>query len=86
MNENTDPDVQVIEGATNDDVRPGDHITWAYVEEIGSVTTTHRREGVAHHRDRDGGWRAEDGVWLSTWEGEGVTITIRRPVPVGQEP
>ena len=79
MGEQNDPNVQVIENATRDDVRPGDHITWMCVEEIDSVTTEHHREGIAHHRDRDGDWRAKDEACITI--GEGATLTIRRTAP-----
>lgn len=77
MSEPNDANVQIIENATRDDVRPGDHITWMCVEEIDSVTTKHHREGIAHHRDRDGDWRAKDEACITL--GEGTTLTIRRP-------
>ena len=78
MSEPTTPTVQIIENATRDDVRPGDHITWMCVEEIDSVTAKHHREGIAHHRDRDGDWRAKDEACITI--GEGTTLTIRRAV------
>ena len=79
MSEPNDANVQIIENATRDDVRPGDHITWMCVEEIDSVTTKHHREGIAHHRDRDGDWRAKDEACITL--GEGTTLTIRRTAP-----
>ena len=79
MDEKIETAVQVIENATRDDVRPGDHITWMCVEEIDSVTTKHHREGIAHHRDRDGDWRAKDEACITI--GEGTTLTIRRAAP-----
>lgn len=79
MNTHTDTNVKIIENATRDDVRPGDHITWMCVEEIDSVTTKHHREGIAHHRDRDGDWRAKDEACITI--GEGTTLTIRRTAP-----
>lgn len=87
MNENTKTDVQLIENATRDDVRPGDHIIWERVRgRIGAATMLERREGIAHHRDKDGDWYTENDVWLAGLDGNDATITIRRPVPVGQEP
>ena len=86
MNENTNPDVKTIENATGDDVRPGDHVTWDDVEEERGMTITTRREGIAHHRDLDGDWWTEDGMWITFGESEGDTLTIRRPGPVKQEP
>ena len=71
--------VQVIENASLDDVRPGDHITWDDVEEEHGITCTLRREGIAHHRDLDGDWWTEDGMWVTSGEGEGIALTIRRP-------
>ena len=86
MNENIGPDVQVIENARLKDVRPGDHVTWDDVEEERGMTITTRREGIAHHRDLDGDWWTEDGMWITFGESEGDTLTIRRPGPVKQEP
>ena len=81
MNENTaDPRVETIENATRDDVRPGDHITWEEAETTCGVTRNTRREGIAHHRDSLGDWVTAEGGWLTVGEGEGVTLTIRRPV------
>ena len=79
MSTPAEPNVQIIENATRDDVRPGDHITWMHVEEIDSVATKHHREGIAHHRDRDGDWRAKDEACITI--GEGTTLTIRRTGP-----
>ena len=79
MDGQNDPNVKIIENATRYDVRPGDHITWMCVEEIDSVTTKHHREGIAHHRDRDGDWRAKDEACITI--GEGTTLTIRRTAP-----
>ena len=81
MNENTGPDVQTIENARLDDVRPGDHITWERVRSrMGAATMLERREGIADHRDKDGDWYTEDDVWLAGLEDAAVTITIRRPI------
>lgn len=81
MNEKNDPNVQIIENATRDDVRPGDHITWELNKRPDGATITERREGTAHHRDSFGDWWTDEGgVWLTLGAGEGVTITIRRPV------
>lgn len=70
--------VRIIEGATRDDVRPGDHISWEWHRERSGVTIVTRREGIAHHRDEEGDWRTAEGEWLT--KGEGVALTIRRPV------
>ena len=87
MNENTGLAVQVIENAARDDVRPGDHIIWERVRgRIGAATMLERREGIAHHRDKDGDWYTENDVWLAGLEDAVVTLTIRRPGPVKQEP
>ena len=86
MNENTGPDVQVIENARLKDVRPGDHVIWEAAEMRGGVTVTARREGIAHHRDKWGDWCTEGGVHITGGEGEGDTLTLRRPGPVKQEP
>ena len=79
MNEKNDPNVQVIENATRDDVRPGDHLTWTKTWTEDGVKITRRREGIAHHRDVDGDWWAKEGNYLTVGEGERITITIRRP-------
>lgn len=86
MNENTGPDVQIIENASLDDVRPGDHVVWEKTWVVRGVTCAEIREDVAHHLDSAGDWCNEDGMWITGGEGEGITLTIRRPVPVGQEP
>ena len=86
MNKKNETSVQIIENARLDDVRPGDHVTWDDVEEEHGITCTLRREGIAHHRDLDGDWWTEDGMWITGGAGEGITITIRRPGPVKQEP
>ena len=82
MNENTTTTVQVIENASRDDVRPGDHITWerTWVRHGVSRFTCH--EGIAHYRDRFGNWQAAEGGWLTDGEGPGTTLTIRRTIPV----
>lgn len=75
-----DPNVKIIESASRDDVRPGDHLTWTKVAEDGDVTNTLHREGIAHHRDVEGDWRTAGGVWITDGMGKGTTLTIRRPV------
>ena len=80
MNEKNDPNVQVIENATCDDVRPGDHVIWECAREFYGVTTTNRREGIAAHRRPNGNWSTAAGRDITYGEDEGVTITIRRPV------
>ena len=80
MNEKNDPNVQVIENATRDDVRPGDHLILETPRLWRDVTITTRREGIAHHRDGDGDWCTEDGVWLTDFSDASGTLTIRRPV------
>lgn len=74
--------VQVIENATRDDGRPGDHLTWEEVTTEGGVTRAVRHEGIAHHRDGDGDWCTEDGTWITLSDSDqaGVTLTIRRPI------
>ena len=80
MNEKNDPNVQVIENATRDDVRPGDHLILETPRLWRDVTITTRREGIAHHRDGDGDWCTEDGVWLTDFSDASGTLTIRRPI------
>lgn len=70
---------QTIENASLDDVRPGDYVVWEESsEEDRGVTRTVRREGIAHHRDISGDWCTEEDLWIT--DGEGTTITIRRPI------
>lgn len=80
MNTDTDTRVKTIENATLDDIRPGDHITWSEMWESRGVTTTKKREGIAHRRDADGDWCTEEGAWITDLSGDAVTITIRRTV------
>jgi len=47
------------------------------------VTRTVRREGIAHHRDSFGAWWTEDRGLITN--GEGIALTLRRPVPVERE-
>ena len=80
-----DQNVKIIENATRDDVRPGDHVVWERPVAERPVaerdaTTTLRREGIAHHRDHYGDWCTKGGMWLTDLAGEGTTITIRRPI------
>ena len=84
MSAPTEPNVQIIENATRDDVRPGDHVVWERPVAERPVaerdaTTTLRREGIAHHRDHYGDWCTKGGMWLTDLAGEGTTLTIRRP-------
>ena len=80
MNENTNPDVKTIENATRDDVRPGDHITWTRVWERDGVAVKIIYEGIAHHRaDDDNDWWTKGGMYITNGEGDGTTLTIRRP-------
>ena len=73
--------VQIIENARMDDVRPGDHITWERAETERGVTRTVRREGIAHHREQllDDWVTGDDGL-ITDGEDAAVTITIRRPI------
>lgn len=78
MDELNNQNVKIINNATRDDVRPGDHLTWARTTEYsGGVTVTERREGIAHERDWDGDWLTKGGLWITDGEGEGITLTIR---------
>jgi hypothetical protein len=81
MSENTDRNMQVIENATLDDVRPGDHLTWEETWEVYGVTTAQRREGIAHHRDINGDWCTERGAHITNCWASNGTVTIRRPIP-----
>ena len=80
MDELNNPNVQVIENATRDDVRPGDHLILEKAQTWRGVTITTRREGIAHHRDGAGDWCTEDGAWLTDFSDASGTLTIRRPV------
>ena len=74
----SDQNMQTIENATRADVRPGDHLTWKWVQEIDGVTVKSSHEGIAHHQDEYGDWWTEGGMWLTS--GDAGTLTIRRPV------
>ncbi|MCV7529053.1 hypothetical protein M3D01_004080 [Micrococcus luteus] len=82
MNENTKTDVQTIENASLDDVRPGDHLTWEYAREVGGVTISVRREGVAAGRYGSADWYTKAGMWI-TEVGFAGSLTIRRPALKG---
>ena len=78
--EGDDNGARVITNATLDDVRPGDHLTWERRATWRGVDTVKRREGTAHFRvPVTGDWQTEDGEWITNGEGEGITLTIRRP-------
>lgn len=72
--------VKIIENASRDDVRPGDHVTWEYTNTRNGVTTFERREGIAHHRDEDGDWCTKEGRYITYRESNDSVITIRRTV------
>ena len=82
MSTTTEPRVKIIENATPDEGRTGDHLIRESIRTEDGVTHTIRREGTAHHRDRFGNWRTVERGWLTDGqgEGEGVTLTIRRTV------
>ncbi len=84
MNENTKTGVQVIENASLDDVRPGDHVVWEKTWVVRGVTCAESREDVTHRLDSAGDWCNEDGMWITGGEGEGITITVRRPALKGE--
>ena len=71
---------QTIKNASPDDIRPGDYVVWSEAWEVRGVALTDRREGTAHHRNEDGDWCAESGMWITGAEWTGSTITIRRPI------
>ena len=79
-----DQNMQIIENATLDAGRSGDHIVWEHTETFHGVTRTVRREGIAHHRDQEGDWCTEEGRWITNGEGEDIILTIRRPVAEGE--
>ena len=79
MKTHPDTNVKIIENATRDDVRPGDHVAWERSVASGDVTTALRREGIAHHRDHYGDWCTKGGMWLTDLASEDSTITIHRP-------
>ena len=80
-----DPNVKIIENATRDDVRPGDHLTWEWTDERGGLIYLERRGGTAHFRDEGGDWRTKDGQWITHGESEDITITIRRRIVSKEE-
>ena len=75
----SEKNVQIIENARLDDVRPGDHLTWEYAREVGGVTIAVRREGVAAGRYGNADWYTKDGMWI-TEVGFAGNLTIRRPI------
>ena len=79
MSKKNETRVQVIENATRDDVRPGDHITWERVTTIDGVTITTRYEGIARFRDEGGDWWTGGGMYITT--DDAATLTIRRTGP-----
>ena len=80
MNTHHEPSVKIIENATRDDVRPGDHVVFLHAWKRDGLTVTARREGVAHHLD-DGNWCTEAGMYITLGVSDDITLTIRRPVP-----
>ena len=74
--------VQIIENASLDDVRAGDHLIWESTQAWRDMTITGRREGIAHHLDAGGDWCTRKGAWLtdSPAYGDAVTLTIRRSI------
>lgn len=78
--DDTDPNIQIIENATLDDIQEGDHVIHSETIYYSGVTTSGRREGVAHHKDEDGCWRTEEGEWIVDETDENDTITIRRAI------
>lgn len=80
MSENTDRNIQVIENASSDDIRPGDYVIWEWVWERRDTIRAERVEGVAHHRDTYGNWHTVRGMWVAGAAGERTTLTIRRPI------
>ena len=80
MSKKNETGFQVIENATEDDVRAGDYVIWEYTLESRGATIFDGRKGIAHHRDAEGYWRAEEGAYITDGDGEGVTITIHRPI------
>ena len=80
MSTPTEPNVQTIENAALDDVRPGDHLTWDLTWTHREVTLTNRREGIACHRDEFGDWWAKGRGCITVNGQAGATLTIRRPV------
>ena len=71
--------VQVIENAALRDIRPGDHVAWECAREFYGAIFATRREGIAY--DQEGSdWCTETDMRLTDGEGEGITITIRRPI------
>lgn len=73
-------DFKIIENASLYDIRPGDHIIWERTWMMRGVTGIEHREGTAHHRNQDDDWCTEDGMWIAAGEGEGIDLTIHRPI------
>ena len=80
MNEQNDPNVQILENATPFEVDPGDYIIWEGKRDVNGVTVYERREGVAAYHDAFGDWKNENGAWITEGYWNGTTLTIRRPL------
>ena len=80
MSTPTEPNMQIIENASRDDVCTGDRIIWERAWEREGVTYLERCEGIACYRDSDGDWRTAEGRFVTDGERVGTTITIRRTV------
>ena len=80
VEDDTDPNIQIIENATLDDIQAGDHVIHLEVLNYSGITVTGRREGIAHHLDKDGDWCTEEGEWIICETDEDDVITIRRAI------
>ena len=80
MSTTTEPRVKIIEHATRDDIRPGDHVVWEWTRQCNGVTITERREGIASYRGTYGDWCTGERRHITDGEGDGSSITIRRTV------
>ena len=74
----SEKNVQIIENASLDDVRPGDHLVWEYAREVDGVTITVRREGVAGARYGNADWYTKDGMWITESNHRGTLTIIRQ--------
>lgn len=76
-----EPNVQVIENASPDDIQAGDHLIWERTHTDRGVTFLDRRECTAQHCNPDGEWWTEGLAWIWWGTAEGGTLTIRRTTP-----
>ena len=82
------PDIKVIECASESDIRAGDYVIWEESWDYRGVEGNRILRGIAHHQDETGEWRTKDGAWITDLENEecNTTITIFRTTPTDERP